>query len=276
MPDIGTYHPQIVHFVIAGLLLGIAFRWISLTGKLPWTDRAAATLIIIGAVAAFFAVMSGTQTHELSERIPGVARAVQEHEDAGHDVRNLFLVIAAIEVLALVPGLAKWRRWLVMGSAALCVWGAYEVYDVGRLGGILVYSYAGGVGMRSGDTTDVNNTMRSALYNRALLDRQQKNSAAAAQDFAELAARFPNDPQVQLAAIGSLVQDKKDPAAALAALAKMPVPPDTSRLWGRYQMTRVDAFEAAGQADSARAVLNAMLAKFPKNPRIKARLDKLK
>jgi hypothetical protein len=201
---------------------------------------------------------------------------VQEHEDAGHDVRNLFLVIAALEIVALVPALAKWRRWLVMGSAALCVWGAYEVYDVGRLGGILVYSYAGGVGMRSGDSVDVNNTVRAALYNRALLDRQQKNPAAAAQDFAELAARFPNDPQVQLAAIGSMVQDKKDPAAALAALAKMPVPPDSSRLWGRYQMTRVDAFEAAGQVDSARAVLNAMMQKFPNNPRLKARLDKLK
>ncbi|HUO53006.1 MAG TPA: DUF2231 domain-containing protein [Gemmatimonadaceae bacterium] len=276
MPNIGFFHPQIVHFVIAGLLLGIAFRWVSLTGKLAWTDRAATVLLVLGTIAAVFAVMSGTQTHELSERIPGVALAVQAHEDAGHDVRNLFLVIAALELLALVPALMKWRRWLVMASAALCVWGAYEVYEVGDLGGDLVYEYAGGVGTRSGDSTDVNNVMRSALFNRAMLDRQQKNAAAAAQDFAELAARFPNDPQVQLAAIGSMVQDKHDGPAALAALAKFPVPDTTSRLWGRYQMTRVDAFQAAGMTDSARAVLQMMIARRPGNPFLKARLEKLK
>jgi len=276
VPNIGFFHPQIVHFVIAGLLLGIAFRWVSLTGKLAWTDRAATVLLVLGTIAAVFAVMSGTQTHELSERIPGVALAVQAHEDAGHDVRNLFLVIAALELLALVPALMKWRRWLVMASAALCVWGAYEVYEVGDLGGDLVYEYAGGVGTRSGDSTDVNNVMRSALFNRAMLDRQQKNAAAAAQDFAELAARFPNDPQVQLAAIGSMVQDKHDGPAALAALAKFPVPDTTSRLWGRYQMTRVDAFQAAGMTDSARAVLQMMIARRPGNPFLKARLEKLK
>ena len=204
-----------------------------------------------------------------------MASAVQAHEDAGHDVRNLFLGIALLECIALVPAFAKWRKWMLIASGLLCVWGAYDVYDVGRLGGVLVYSYAGGVGMRTGDTTDVNNTVRTALYNRALLDRQQKNADAAARDFAELAQRFPNDPQVQLAAIGSMVQDKKDPAAALAALRAMPMPADTSRLWGRYQMARVDAFDAAGQKDSAKAVLQTMIAKFPGSPRLKARMQKL-
>ena len=55
----------------------------------------------------------------------------------------------------------------------------------------------------------------------------------------------------------------------------MPVPPDTSRLWGRYQNTRADAFEAAGQKDSAKAVITEMLKKFPDSQRLKARLQKL-
>ena len=275
MPDIGYFHPQIVHFIIAGLLIGIGFRWLSLTGKFPWADRPATIILVLGAIVSVFAVLSGTQAHELAERIPGVAKAVQDHEDAGHDVRDFFLIIAAVELLALVPAFAKWRKWLLILSGVLCIWGAYDIYDVGRLGGVLVYSYAGGVGMRTGDSADVNNTVRAALYNRALLDRQQKNADAAAKDFAELAQRFPNDPQVQLAAIGSLVTDKKDPTAALAALRAMPVPPDSSRMWGRYQSVRADAFEALGQKDSARAVVQAMLAKFPQSERLKARLQKL-
>ena len=275
MPDIGYFHPQIVHFVIAGLLIGCGFRWLSLTGKFPWADRPATILLVVGAIIAVFAVLSGTDAHELAERIPGVAKAVQDHEDAGHDVRNFFLIIALVECLALVPAFAKWRKWMLIASGLLCVWGAYDIYDVGRLGGVLVYSYAGGVGMRTGDSADVNNTVRSALYNRALLDRQQKNADAAAREFAELAQRFPNDPQVQLAAIGSMIQDKKDPAGALAALRAMPVPADSSRMWGRYQSARADAFEALGQKDSAKAVIGLMLKKFPDSQRLKARMQKL-
>jgi uncharacterized membrane protein len=276
MPEIGYFHPQIVHFVIAGLSLGILFRVLSVTGKLPWTDRAATAIILLGTVAAVFAVQSGTDTHQLSERIPGAAAAVQAHEDAGKDLRNLFLFISAIEIAALIPALAKWKKYLIMASAAICLWGAYEVYDVGRLGGIVVYSFAGGVGERTNDTTDVNHTMVAALYNRALLDREQKNSAAAAQEFEELARRFPNDQEIQLAYAQSLIIDKKDGAAAMAQLGKIPMPPDTARAWSRYQSTKADAFVAMGQTDSARVILTALVAKFPQSQRLKDKLAKLK
>ncbi len=102
MPNIGYFHPEIVHFVIAGAGLGIFFRWLSLTGKLAWTDGAATALILIGTVAAWLAVTSGADAHGAVERIPGVARAVQLHEDAGHDTRNLLLLISAFELVALV------------------------------------------------------------------------------------------------------------------------------------------------------------------------------
>jgi uncharacterized membrane protein len=277
MPDIGFFHPQIVHFVIAGLFLGIFFRWVSLTGKVAWTDRAATTLLLIGTVAAWFAVTSGMNTHELSERIPGVASAVQAHEHAGHDVRFLFSIIAAIELLALVPALVKFRRWALIASALLCVYGAYKVFEVGDLGGDIVYEYAGGVGVRSGDSVDVNHAVLAALYNRALLDRQQKNAAGAAAAFADLAARFPEDPMLKLAAIESMMLDKNDPSAALAALTAMPAPPDSNfRMSNRYLMLRADAFAGTGQKDSARAILTKLAAKFPQSERIKAKLDKLK
>lgn len=277
MPEIGFFHPQIVHFVIAGLLLGIFFRWLSLTGKVAWTDRAATTLLLIGTVAAVFAVASGTDAHELAEQIPGLAPAVQAHEHAGHDLRNLFLAIAVLELAALVPALVKYRKWVLIASALACVFGAYKVYQVGDLGGDIVYEYAGGVGVRSGDSIDVNHMVLAALYDRAMLDRKEKNSAGAAATFADLAVRFPNDPLIQLAAAQSMITDRHDPAAALVALRAMPTPPDSAvRVWARYQRTRVDAFIGTGEKDSARAVLTLLAAKFPQNAMIKARLDSLK
>src|ERR1035437_9824688 len=83
----------------------------------------------ISTIAAWFAVTSGADAHGVAERIPGVARAVQLHEDAGHDVRNVLLFIALIEVAALVPALVKWRRLLLAASAIIGLGGAYELYE---------------------------------------------------------------------------------------------------------------------------------------------------
>jgi len=276
MPDLGYFHPQIVHFVIAGAGLGIFFRWVSLTGKLSWTGSAATALILIGTVAAWLAVASGDQAHGVVERIPGVAEAVRAHEDAGKDARNILTLIAVLELVALLPAVGKWRRGVLAASAVVGLGGAYEIYDVGHLGGLLVYSYAGGVGIRSGDSTDVNRLMLAAMFDRAQLDRTQKNSAASAQAFADLAARFPSDPAVQMLAVESLLQDKNDPAAALAALNRIPAPPDSDRTRSRYEMDRADAMAGVGQRDSARAILTKLSQKFPKSQRIRDKLEKLK
>jgi uncharacterized membrane protein len=276
MPEIGVFHPQIVHIVIVGAGLGILFRWVSLTGKLPWTSPAATTLILIGAVMAYFAVISGDQTHQLSERIPGVVRAVQTHEDAGHDTRNVLLGLGLIEIVALLKWVKKYQRWVYIASGVVGVAAAYNIYESGRLGGELVYSYAGGVGMKSGDTTDVNRLLIAGLYNRAQLSRSEKNAEAAAQGFAELAAKFQNDPTIKLLAAESMMIDSKNPGASLAALAKMPVPADTERIYTRYHLDKANAFVGLNQKDSARAILTGLAAKFPQSPRIKTELEKLK
>jgi uncharacterized membrane protein len=276
MPNLGYFHPQIIHFVIAGAGLGIFFRWLSVTGKFAWTDGAATALILLGTVAAVFAVTSGSDAHGAAERIPGVTQAVQLHEHAGEDARNVLLAIALLEIVAFVPALSKWRRFILAGSAVVGVAGAYEIYDAGRLGGEIVYVYAGGVGTRSGDSTDVNRLVLAAMYNRAQLDRTQKNAEGAAREFAELAAKFPADQSVQLLGVESLLQDKKDFAGALAALGRIPAPPDSDRMHTRYDMDRADALLGAGQKDSARAILTALAARFPMNKRIQDKLGKLK
>src|SRR2546426_10323787 len=102
MPNIGAYHPIIVHFAIALLVLGVIFRWVSLTGRAPFTGPAAATVLILGAAAAVLAVHSGTDAHGPVERIPGVRQAVMDHEEAGDWARNVFPVVAALRVVALL------------------------------------------------------------------------------------------------------------------------------------------------------------------------------
>src|SRR3954465_9004765 len=101
MPNLAPFHPQIVHMVVGLLLVGVAFRIISLTPWFRFTNYAATTLLLAGAVATWLAVKSGTAAPGPVERIPGARALVQEHEEQGHTTRNIFLGVAAIEILAL-------------------------------------------------------------------------------------------------------------------------------------------------------------------------------
>jgi uncharacterized membrane protein len=265
MPNIGPYHPIIVHFAIALLVLGVIFRWVSLTGRAPFTGPAAATLLILGAVAAYLAVHSGTDAHGPVERIPGVRQAVMDHEDAGHWARNVFLVVALLEITALVAKKRSVRiaRVGLWGSAVVGIFGFAAILKAADKGGDLVYDYAGGVGTRSGDTADVNRLYLAGLYQAALQARAQHDSARAAALFTQLEREFPSDTNVRLLAIESLVRDKNNGRAALSALSRISVASDDRRLQLRVGFLKADAYGAAGKPDSARATLEQLGRDFP-------------
>ena len=149
------------------------------------------------------------------------------------------------------------------------------IYKAGDRGGDLVYNYAGGVGIRSGDTTDVSHLLMAALYHSAQAARTRHDSATAAALFAEIGTRFPNDTTVWFLSAESLLRDRNDGKGALAALARFSVPADNPRVRIRYDFLKADAFIAAGRSDSARATIERLAAQFPDNPRIKDRLAQM-
>jgi uncharacterized membrane protein len=281
MPNIGVYHPAIVHFAVALLVVGVIFRCVSLTGRAAFTGPAAATLLILGAVAAAAAaVHSGLDAHGPVERIPGARDAVVEHEEWGKRTRNMFLIVGAIEIAALIlmrRGRVEKARGALWGSAIVGCIGLWPLYEAGEHGADLVYGYAGGVGTRYGDTADVTRLYLAGVCQAAQQARAQHDSARAAELFAELARRFPNDTTVRLLAIESLVRDKNDGRAALAALGRISVAPDDRRLWLRVGFLKADAYVAAGKPDSARATLDQLGRDFPEmQQRIKDRLAQIK
>ena len=46
MLEIGVFHPQIVHFAIALLIVGVIMRLVWLSGRFRFTGPAATTLIV--------------------------------------------------------------------------------------------------------------------------------------------------------------------------------------------------------------------------------------
>lgn len=276
MPDIGTLHPQIVHFVVALGIVGVLFRLVSLTGFMEWTRSSATVLLLVAAVATVAATESGEQAHEWAERIPGAGHAVHEHEEAGEWARNVFLLIGLLEIGAVALRQKPAGKWLLVASGVVGLAGIGAIYRAGHLGGEVVYSYAGGVGTRSGKPEDITNLLVAGLYYQAKEARKEGRSAEAARLTDELVSQRPDDPDLKLLAVESLYRDKQDYAGALAALDQIPVKPDDPRSALRLGLMRSDIYVAAGQPDSARAVLTALSDKFPDSRWIKDALGRIK
>jgi len=274
--SLAALHPQVVHFVIALLFVGVLLRCVSLTGRVPFTGPAAAVLLLLGTGAAVLAVQSGMAAHGPVERVPGARAAVTQHEEWGERTRNIFLVVAALEIAALVPAVSRWRKGVLAASALVGLGGAVSLYEAADLGGDLVYAYAGGVGIRSGDPADVGRLLVAGLYHEAMLERKAGKPTDAAQLIGQLAQRYPEDTSVRLLVVESLLVDKHDGKAALAALQWFPAAPDSRFLRFRVGLLRADALAATGMPDSAKAQLQAMAREFSNNRAIEDRLGKLK
>ncbi|MFN8060690.1 MAG: DUF2231 domain-containing protein [Vicinamibacterales bacterium] len=272
----GLYHPQIVHFAIGLLIVGVAFRVVSLAGRPAFAGPAATTLILLGTVAIVLAASSGVAAHGPVERVPGARGAVVEHEEWGLRARNIFLGVAALELLGLALRRSS-RAKLVSAAAALVgVVGAGALFEAGAHGGVLVYSYAGGVGIRSGDAKDVERLLLAGLYNQAMLDRKNGDASGAAALADQMSKRFPGESDVQLFAAESRLVDMKDATAALETLRGMNLSQGTPFTRMRHASLSADAYEALGQKDSAIAALQSAVEVFPNNARLKDRLAKLK
>ena len=277
MPSIASLHPQVVHFAIALLIVGVVFRLLSLTGRLAFTGPAATTLIVLGTVATVLAVQSGNDAHGPVERIPGVRPAVVDHEEWGIRARNIVLGVAALELLALALAgrMPKQAKVVAMGAAAIGLVGLAAIYEAGEHGGELVYNYAGGIGTRSGDPKDVGRLMVAGLYQQALLDRQANKGAEGAALIDLAAARFPENLELQLMSIEWTTDVKQDPAGALQRLDALSVSQAENRLRTRAGLARATALKAQGNIDGARQVLMTLKGEFPTNVQIQRRLDEL-
>ena len=279
VPEIGAFHPQLVHFVIAFLAAGVVARVVSLTplaARFTFLNPAATVLVVLGALGSVAAVKSGTDAHGPAERVPGARNAVGEHEEWGERTRNVFLVVAALEIGAVAWRRRRWARALAAAAAVGGLVGLFVLYEAADHGGDVVYAYAGGVGTRSGDTADVRRLLVAGLYHTAQLERSAGRHDAAARLLDELRRQRGDDADVELLVIESRIIDRKDPGGALGALDAFTPPPDNRRLVLRAGTLRADALETLGRRDSARAVVEGLLRLFPDNPRLTDRLSRLR
>lgn len=277
LPDIGGLHPIVVHFVVSLLFVGVGFRLLSFWPKARFANSAAVLLLVGGAIATVFATESGLDAHGPAERIPGAAQAVRDHEEWGERTRNIFLVVAALEIAGLMLGADSRKKWRVrthVVSVLVGLGGLTSLYETAEHGGILAYSYAGGIGTRTGAVEDVERLLIAGLYHQAHADREAGNAEAAARLFEELARRRPQDPSVQLLHAQSLLIDQDDAESALALLEGIN-PGEEVRMILRKALLTADVYVALDRTDDAIRHLTDLQREFPENERLGSRIDAL-
>jgi len=164
---------------------------------------------------------------------------------------------------------------LLVLSGVIGVVGLLFVYETAEHGGELVYSYAGGVGTRTGDPADIERLLTAGLYHQADQDRAAGREEDAARLMELLALRHPDDVMIQVLAARSILDDRHDVAGALAAAHAIVAPPDNRRARFWLGTLKADVYEAAGFPDSARDAIEALLQDFPDNRRLKRRLAEM-
>jgi len=268
-------HPQVVHFTIVLAIIGVAFRLLSLLGKPAFASPAATTLLLLAALSSVVSVRSGTAAHGPVERAPGARPAVMEHEEWGERTQNALLVVGAIEILGLVLRKSPKVRLVHSLAAVAGLVAVFCVYEAAEHGGELVYGYAGGVGIRSGDPKDVERLLLAGYHHQALAERSAGRSEQAAELLSAAAAQFPADPEVRMLEADSILRDRKNPQGALDALEKIDLPSDNRFMAFQHATLQADAYEALGRKDAAAAALEAVVKTFP-NQRLQQRIDTLR
>lgn len=146
MPNL---HPLIVHFPIALFLVGFALDALGWGWKRETLKRVGLVLVLLGALAAVPAVVTGLAVEEtVEEQIESLPRgeaALEAHEEIAIPAAGVLLVAALLRLLLeirLNPSLARGLLavYLLAGLA-----GVGMLTLTGLRGGELVYGYGAGV-----------------------------------------------------------------------------------------------------------------------------------
>ena len=168
------------------------------------------------------------------------------------------------------------RRAVLVASGVVGLGGMFVLYETAEHGGDLVYQYAGGVGVRSGDPNDLSRLLLAGLYHNAVLDRSEGRPVDAARLIEEMSRRFPDDRAIALLVIESLILDRENGEAALEALARFTVPEGNRRLRLQAGLLTADALPLTERTDSAQTTLEVLLQDFPSNQQIENKLAELR
>jgi uncharacterized membrane protein len=140
IPD--PLHPAVVHFPIALSLVALLLAVLARNRRLRGLEPGALALVVLAALAAVVAVLTGHAAHDEAIVPAGARGLIASHEEVGELAMWWLLGVAAVRVLLAWRGwYSSWRSWAYVLLLAVA---AGMVSYNGYLGGKMVYDH--GVG----------------------------------------------------------------------------------------------------------------------------------
>lgn len=144
MEFIAKYHPQIVHFPIAFLIVYSAFELTGAVFKREFLSKVAHIFLFLGVVGLIGAVLTGEQAEHAAEALQKKGVFIPEDEIHNHaDYANyslwFFAALLVFRTLAVLK--KKFTSLIKYIFAAVSLIGVFLIYETSEHGGKLVYKY---------------------------------------------------------------------------------------------------------------------------------------
>lgn len=138
------FHPQLVHFPIAFIILSFIFDLVGTLRKSKKWNQFGGFILLLAILSAFAALQSGGLSEEtIKPMTTDLHEAVEEHEDLATTTFFFILILGIARAWLQLKGFFdSWLRWgyvVLMGTAV------FLILRVGYLGGKLVYQHGAGV-----------------------------------------------------------------------------------------------------------------------------------
>lgn len=156
MEFIAQFHPKVVHFAIALLLVYALLEAIGAILKKDFFTNAAFVILILGVLGGFASLITGEQAAQVAEKWDDIGtdviipfNAIEEHENYATITFFYFLGMTILRTFFAI-NFQKKKKWsehfnkVRYGFVVLAIIGCYFVYETGEHGGKLVYKH--GVG----------------------------------------------------------------------------------------------------------------------------------
>ncbi len=134
---------MIVHFPIALLFVGFLFDLLSLATKKPSFKTAALYLLVLGALGAVAAYLSGNAAGDGMDDGSALGKAIELHENAA--LLTLIISLAAAAFRVVIEMTRFKPKWGYIASVALFALAIASVARTGFYGGELVYKHGAGI-----------------------------------------------------------------------------------------------------------------------------------